>query len=183
MSSIWGQSSIDGNTEQLERRHCRCRRRVRPREETHRGSFFFLLFFLFLLDDEEEAASRSLRSSIILFVCWSERSARGVFDSKRSSCIDCSRNCSFSSSSSLFLSSSSFLRCRRVWRNRSSTGFPWRSGCRAQCAARSAGGGKKRRRQGRTGGSRRGEATQGGALMDDYGDGCEKTQILSHECM
>ena len=31
--------------------------------------------------------------------------------------------------------------------------------------ARSAGGGRKRR-QGRTGGSRKGEATQGGALMD-----------------
>ena len=36
-----------------------------------------------------------------------------------------------------------------------------------------------KRRQGRTGGSRRGEATQGGALMDDYGDVYDKTQILS----
>ena len=62
---------------------------------------------------------------------------------------------------------------------RSSTGFPWRSGCRAQSTARSAGGGRKRRRQERTGGSRRGEATQGGALMDDYGDVYDKTQILS----
>ena len=31
----------------------------------------------------------------------------------------------------------------------------------------------------RTGGSRRGKATQGGALMDDYGDVYDKTQILS----
>ena len=31
--------------------------------------------------------------------------------------------------------------------------------------------------QGRTGGSRRGEATQGGALMDDYGD--EMTRLRS----
>ena len=52
------------------------------------------------------------------------------------------------------------------------------SGCRAQGTARSAGGGRKRR-QGRTGGSRRGEATQRGALMDDYGDVYDKTQILS----
>ena len=29
---------------------------------------------------------------------------------------------------------------------------------------------RKRRKQGRTGGSRRGEATEGGALMDDYGN-------------
>ena len=43
--------------------------------------------------------------------------------------------------------------------------------------ARSAGGGRKRRRQGRTGGSRRGEATQGGALMDDYED--EVTRLRS----
>ena len=49
-------------------------------------------------------------------------------------------------------------------------------GCRAQSTARSAGGGKKRR-QGRTGGSRRGEATQGGTLMDDYGD--EMTRLRS----
>ena len=55
--------------------------------------------------------------------------------------------------------------------------FPWRSGCRAQSTGRSAGGGRKRRRQGRTGGSRRGEATQGGALMDDYGD--EMTRLRS----
>ena len=48
----------------------------------------FALFFLFLLDDEEEAASRSLRSSIILRVCLSERPARGVSDSKRGSCND-----------------------------------------------------------------------------------------------
>ena len=40
----------------------------------------------------------------------------------------------------------------------SSAGFAWRSVCRAQSTARSAGGGRKRRRQGRTGGSRRGEA-------------------------
>ena len=60
---------------------------------------------------------------------------------------------------------------------RSSTGFPWRSCCRAQSTARRAGGGRKRRRQGRTGGSRRGEATQGGALMDDYGD--EMTRLRS----
>ena len=33
------------------------------------------------------------------------------------------------------------------------------------------------RRQGRTGGSRRGEATQGSALMDDYGD--EMTRLRS----
>ena len=33
--------------------------------------------------------------------------------------------------------------------------------------------------EGRTGGSRKGEATQGGALMDDCGDVCDKTQILS----
>ena len=38
------------------------------------------------------------------------------------------------------------------------------------------GGGRKRRRQGRTG-RRRGEATQGGALMDDYGD--EMTRLRS----
>ena len=31
----------------------------------------------------------------------------------------------------------------------------------------------------RTGGSRRGESTQGGALMGDYGDVYDKTQILS----
>ena len=31
MSSIWGQSSIEGNTEQPERGHCRCRRRA-PRK-------------------------------------------------------------------------------------------------------------------------------------------------------
>ena len=61
--------------------------------------------------------------------------------------------------------------------SRSSAGFAWRSGCRAQSTARSAGGGRKRRRQGRTGGSRRGEATQGGALMDDYGD--EMTRLRS----
>ena len=53
---------------------------------------------------------------------------------------------------------------------RSSTGFPWRSGCRAQSTARSAGGGRKRRRQRRTGGSRKGEANQGDAHMGDYGD-------------
>ena len=41
------------------------------------------------------------------------------------------------------------------------------------------GGGRNKRRQERTGGSRRGEATQGGALMDDYGDVYDKTQILS----
>ena len=35
------------------------------------------------------------------------------------------------------------------------------------------------RRQERTGGNRRGEATQGGALMDDYGDVYDKIQILS----
>ena len=33
--------------------------------------------------------------------------------------------------------------------------------------------------RGRTGGSRRGEATQGRALMDDHGDVYDKTQILS----
>ena len=112
---------------------------IRQAEEEVLGVFFFLLFFLFLLDDEEEAASRSLRSSIILFVCWSERPARSVFDSKRSSCIDCSRNCSFSSSSSFFLSSSSFLRCRRVWRNESrvvhlTTAKVWKR--RQTCGAR-----------------------------------------------
>ena len=37
----------------------------------------------------------------------------------------------------------------------------------------------ERRRQERTVGSIRGEATQGGALMDDYGDVYDKTQILS----
>ena len=37
------------------------------------------------------------------------------------------------------------------------------------------------KRQGRTGGSRKGEASQGGAPMDDYGDVYDKTQILSHE--
>ena len=31
----------------------------------------------------------------------------------------------------------------------------------------------------KTGGSRRGEASQGGTLMDDYGDVYDKTQILS----
>ena len=35
--------------------------------------------------------------------------------------------------------------------------------------------------RGRTGRSRRGEATQGGALMDDYGDVHDKTQTLSLE--
>ena len=45
--------------------------------------------------------------------------------------------------------------------------FAWRPGCRAQCAARSAGGGRKRRRQGRTGRSRRGESrTQGETHMN-----------------
>ena len=33
--------------------------------------------------------------------------------------------------------------------------------------------------RGRTGGSRKGEATQGGALIEDYGDVYDKTQILS----
>ena len=37
----------------------------------------------------------------------------------------------------------------------------------------------KERRHGRTGGSRRGEATQGSALMDDNGDVYDKTRILS----
>ena len=36
-----------------------------------------------------------------------------------------------------------------------------------------------KRRQGRTGGCRKGEATQGGELMDDYEDVYDKTQILS----
>ena len=38
---------------------------------------------------------------------------------------------------------------------------------------------EKKKTQERTGGSRRGEATQGGAPMDDYGDVYDKTQILS----
>ena len=50
-------------------------------------------------------------------------------------------------------------------------------GCRAQSTARS--GGRGRKRQGRTGGSRKGEASQRGCAMDDYGDGCDKTQDLS----
>ena len=77
--------------EQPGRRHCRCRRRARPRKgrEEVRGVRLLLLLFLFLLDDEEEAASPSLRSLVILLVCWSERPARGVSDTKRSSCIDC----------------------------------------------------------------------------------------------
>ena len=41
MPSIWGQSSTKGNTDQPCKRHCRCRRRARPREDTPRGSFFF----------------------------------------------------------------------------------------------------------------------------------------------
>ena len=41
--------------------------------------------------------------------------------------------------------------------------------------------GGRRKRQGRTGRSRKGEASQGGAPMDDYGDVYDKTQILSHE--
>ena len=49
----------------------------------------------------------------------------------------------------------------------------------SQSTARSAGGGRKRRRQGRTGGSRRGEATQEGALMDDNGD--EMTRLRSQD--
>ena len=36
-----------------------------------------------------------------------------------------------------------------------------------------------KRRQGRTSGSRQGEATQGGAHMGDYGDVYDKTQDLS----
>ena len=60
---------------------------------------------------------------------------------------------------------------------RSSTGFPWRSSCRAQSTARNAGSGRTRRRQGKTGGNRRGEATQRGALMDDYED--EVTRLRS----
>ena len=51
--------------------------------------------------------------------------------------------------------------------SRRSAGFAWRSGCRAQSTARSAGGGRKRRRQGRTGRSRRGESrTQGETHMN-----------------
>ena len=50
--------------------------------------------------------------------------------------------------------------------SRSCAGFAWRSGCRAQRAARCAGGGRKRR-QGRTGRSRRGESrTQGETHMN-----------------
>ena len=38
---------------------------------------------------------------------------------------------------------------------------------------------KKWKEEDKKGGSRRGEATQGSALMDDYGDVYDKTQILS----
>ena len=61
--------------------------------------------------------------------------------------------------------------------SRRCAGLTWRSGCRAQSTARSAGGGRKRRRQERTGGNRRGEATQGSALIGDYGD--EMTRLRS----
>ena len=64
--------------------------------------------------------------------------------------------------------------------SRRSACFAWRSGCRAQCAAQSAGGGRKRRRQGRTGRSRRGESrTQGETHM--YMDDKWWNSDLSHE--
>ena len=55
-------------------------------------------------------------------------------------------------------------RCPHSLLRRSSTSFPWRSGCRAQSTARS--GGSKRKRQGRTGRSRKGETSQRECAMD-----------------